>query len=152
MNLAILRGNRIWDKVLSIILVMAILAALGILGYIVATPRTGEEFTEFYILGVSGQAADYPKEVKLGEEGRVIVGIANHEGERVSYRIQVRIDGVKDSRIVAVVLDNKQEWEGRVSFTPNKVGDKQKVEFLLYKNEDTEPSLEPLHLWIDVTG
>jgi uncharacterized membrane protein len=120
------------------------------LGYVIVTPQVGERFTEFYILGLNGKAADYPKEVRVGKEGKVIVGIVNHEHEVVSYRIEVRIDGVKNNEVDAVVLANAQKWEGIVSFVPDKVGDNQKVEFLLYKNGEAEPSLNPLCLWIDV--
>ena len=38
------------------------MGALGALGYVIATPRVGKGFTEFYILGLSGRAADYPQD------------------------------------------------------------------------------------------
>ena len=141
----------IWNKVLSIILVIAILGALGTLGYIIAVPKVGERFTEFYILGLNGKAMDYPSELKLGEEGRVIVGIANREHEIVSYRLEVRIDGMKNNEIEPIVLGHNEKWEEIVSFTPDKAGNREKVEFLLYKNGEAEPFLEPLRLWLDVT-
>jgi len=53
-------------------------------GYVIAVPKVGERFTEFYILGLNGKAMDYPSELKLGEGGKVIVGIANREHEIVS--------------------------------------------------------------------
>ena len=79
-------GHResIWDRILSIILVLLILGALGTLGYVIATPKVGETFTEFYILGQEGKAADYPKELNTGQEGRVIVGVVNHEGRMLA--------------------------------------------------------------------
>ncbi len=136
--------------VLSIILVVAILGALGVLSYFIVAPKVGERFTEFYILGLGGKATDYPKEIRVGEEGKVIVGIMNHEHEVVRYRVEVKIDGVKDNEVGPVVLANEQRWEEVVTFTPDKAGDNQKVEFILYKNEEAEPSLKLLHLWIDV--
>ena len=136
--------------VLSIILVVAILGALGVLSYFIVAPNVGERFTEFYILGLGGKATDYPKEIRVGEEGKVIVGIMNHEHEVVRYRVEVKIDGVKDNEVGPVVLANEQRWEEVVTFTPDKAGDNQKVEFILYKNEEAEPSLKLLHLWIDV--
>ncbi len=33
---------------------------------------------------------------------------------------------------------------------PEVAGENQKVEFLLYKDAETEPCLEPLRLWVDV--
>jgi uncharacterized membrane protein len=91
----------IWSRVPSIILVLAIVGALGMLGYAIASPKAGEKFTEFYILGLDGKAIDYPEELIVGEEGKV------------------------------------------------KVGDNQKVEFLLYK-QGWNGVYQRLHLWVDV--
>ena len=133
-----------------VVLVVAILGALGTLGYVIAAPKVGERFTEFYILGMGGKAADYPRELAVGEEAEVVVGIVNHEYEPVSYRVEVRIGGVGSDEVGPVVLEHEQKWEGTVSFTPDKAGDNQKVEFVLYKGEEVEPYLM-LHLWIDVS-
>jgi len=142
-------GGGTWNRVFSIILVVVILGALGSLSYFIAKPKV-ETFTEFYILGLDGKAIDYPKEIRVGEEGKIIAAIANHEHEVVSYRVEVRIDEVKNKEVGPFVLDNEQKWEEIVSFTPNKAGDNQKVTFFLYKNGEDEPYLKPLHLWINV--
>lgn len=142
-------GGGTWNRVFSIILVVVILGALGSLSYFIAKPKV-ETFTEFYILGLDGKAIDYPKEIRVGEEGKIIAAIVNHEHEVVSYRVEVRIDEVKNNEVGPFVLDNEQKWEGIVSFTPDKAGDNQKVTFFLYKNGEDEPYLKPLHLWIDV--
>jgi len=150
------QGQSMPDKVLSVVLIVAILGAIGTLGYAIATPRVGEKFTEFYILGSGGKAEDYPTELKVGEEGRVIVGIVNHEQERTSYKVEVWIDGEKaklriegeDRDEISVELENEGKWEQEVGFVPQKAG-RQKVEFVLYK--EGEPYFEePLYLWIDV--
>ena len=140
-----------WNRVLSAILVLAILGALGTLGYVIAAPKVGERFTEFYLLGLDGKAADYPKEMSVGEEGKVIVGIVNHRHEAVSYWVEVKIDGVKNKEIGSIVLAHGKKWENEISFTPELAGENQKVEFLLFKNEEADPCLEPLYLWVDVT-
>jgi len=142
-------GGGTWNRVFSIILVVVILGALGSLSYFIAKPKV-ETFTEFYILELDGKAIDYPTEIRVGEEGKIIAAIVNHEHEVVSYRVEVRIDEVKNNEVGPFVLDNEQKWEGIVSFTPDKAGDNQKVTFFLYKNGEDEPYLKPLHLWIDV--
>lgn len=139
------------DKGLSIGLVVAIVAALGCLGYVIANPKQGEKFTEFYILGPEGKAENYPQQVMLGEEARVILGIVNHEHQPLSYRVEIKINGVKNKEIGTAILAHEEKWEQVVGFTPEEVGVKQKVEFWLYKDEEAQPCLkEPLHLYVDV--
>ena len=151
------RGQSTPDKVLSVVLAVVIAGAIGTLGYVVATPKVGEKFTEFYILGPEGKAENYPEELTVGEEGRVILGIVNHEQKGASYKVEVWIDGEKaklriegeDMDEIKVELENEEEWREEVGIVPQKAGEKQKVEFVLYK--EGEPYFEePLHLWIDV--
>jgi len=151
------QGQSMPDKVLSVVLVVAIAGAVGTLGYAIATPRVGEKFTEFYILGPEGRAANYTTELKVGKEGRVILGIVNHEQEEASYKVEVWIDGEQaklrvegeDRDEIGVDLEHEGKWEKEVGFVPQTAGENQTVEFVLYK--DREPYFEePLHLWIDV--
>jgi len=141
-------GESAWDKVLSIVLVTAILGALGMLVYVIAVPNI-EEFTEFYILGPDKKAANYPQRLAAGEEGKVTVGIVNHEGEEVSYRLEVRVGSEKKRNVEPIMLNTEQKWEEIVGFTVDDAGDRQKVEFLLYKLGQMEV-YDSLHLWIDV--
>jgi len=141
-------GSRL-NKALSVILTIAILGTIGVLIFIFAFPKGGEKFTEFYILGLDGKATDYPEELRPGETGKVIVGIVNHEQQTVSYRVEVRINGTKKNEVDSITLDNEAKWEDTISFTPDTVGDGQKIEFLLFKNNEPEYNLGT-HLWIDV--
>ncbi len=143
------RQGKGWDRMLSIILTLAILGALGMLGYAIASPKVGEKFTEFYIEGLEGKAADYPEELVVGGEGQVTVGIINREQETVTYRVEVAIDGVKNNGVGPVALDHDGKWEQIIAFTASKAGDNQRVEFLLYKQGQTEV-YQQLHLWVDV--
>ena len=137
------------DRILSIVLVLSMVVAVGAIGYMFAAPPQGEQFTEFYVLGPGGEAADYPTQLAIGEEGTVLVGIVNHEGEETSYTLQVTTDGVKDSEVGPIVLADGDTWEEAVSFIPQHNGDSQKVEFLLYRNGENEPC-QTLHLFVDV--
>jgi len=138
-----------WDKVLSVVLVIAILGALGMLGYVIASPRVGEKFTEFYILGPGEEATDYPQEFNIGETYEVVLGIINHEHQEVSYLVEIRTAETLIGELGPVVLEHDQEWEREVSFTLVKSGDNQKVEFLLYKQGQNEV-YRSLHLWVNV--
>ena len=144
------KGRFSIDKVLSIVLILVILGAMGTLGYVLATPRVGEKFTEFYILGLEGEVENYPKEAVVGREQTVIVGIINREQESVSYRLQVRVDGVTNNEVGPLVLAHNEKWEEVVGFTPHRVGDNQRVEFLLYRSDESMPYQEPLRLWVNV--
>ncbi len=138
-----------WDKILRIILVFAILGALGIIGYVIATPKVGERFTEFYLLGLEDKAADYPEELKVGEEGRVTVGIVNWEHETMGYRVEVRVEGIRNTEVETIVLEHDEKWEEEIGFIPKIASEKQKVEFLLYKEGQSEV-YQTLYLWVDV--
>lgn len=135
--------------ILSFVFVVAILGAVGALGYFLMTPKLGDNFTEYYVLGLGGKATDYPTELRIGEEGRVIVGIVNREHQQVSYRLEVVIDGVENGSIESGTLEHGGQWEEIVTFTPYVVGDNQKVEFLLYRLDQNEV-YQRLHLWINV--
>jgi len=143
-------GTGAWEKILSLVLVITILGALGMAGYAIAKPKVGQKFTEFYVLGLEGAATDYPRELVAGKEGRVIIGIINNEYEIVTYRVEVGIDGEKNKEVGGITLEHGEQWENEVSFTPEIVGDNQKVEFFLYKNGESAPCFEPLHLLVDV--
>lgn len=140
------------NKVLSISLAVAIVAALGCLVYVITAPKQGEKFTEFYILNTEGETSNYPDQVALGEPVELIVGIINHEYEPTSYRLEIKIDEAINEAITTATLACEEKWEETVSFTPQTPGERQKVEFWLYKNDEAEPYFEgPLHLYIDVT-
>ncbi len=142
-------GNNWWSKLLSVVLAIAVLGALGMMGYMAATPR-GEKFTEFYILGSEGEAADYPKELLVGEEGKVIIGIINNEYQNLYYYVEIWSAEAQIGELEPVLLLHEQKWEGEVSFVPKTAGGDQKVEFQLYKEGQTEVS-QSLHLWVDIT-
>lgn len=127
------------DKALSGILGFLILAAIGAIVYITHTPPIGGRFTEFYLLGVDGKAEAYPKELAVGEEGKVLVGIVNHEYQEMHYRVVVRIGRIENEEIGPVALEHDEEWEQEVSFIPEKAGEKQEVEFFLFRVGDSEP-------------
>lgn len=108
------RGISSGHKVLSIALVVAIVGALGVIGYVIATPKIGHQFTEFYILGPEGKATLYPIELAVGEKGRATIGIINREHNEVSYRLEV----------APIVLKPDEKWEDEVSFTPEVAGER----------------------------
>ncbi|WP_292521983.1 DUF1616 domain-containing protein [Methanoculleus sp.] len=76
------------DRGLSSLLVVAIVAALATTAYVIAVPKEGEHFTEFYILGPGGKAADYPTDPRVNSAQSLIVGVGNHEYREVAYTVE----------------------------------------------------------------
>jgi uncharacterized membrane protein len=138
------------SKTLSIVLGLAILGAVAAIIYVVTVAVPGDAFTEFYILGPGKKAADYPTQLKVGEEARLIIGISNQERQTVSYQVEIQIGGVASDELGPISLNPGEKFEQPVTFTPDTPGERQKVEFLLYKQGEIEV-YKTLYLWIDVT-
>lgn len=141
-----------WNKALSVILVISIcvLGAVGTIAYKIAAPKQTDKFTEFYILGPAGEAEGYPTELTVGEEGKVVLGIVNHEHmDNLAYSVEILINGEENKTIGLIYLNNGKKWEETVGFIPKEVGENEEVEFLLFKNGEAEP-YSSLHIWINV--
>nr|QNO53224.1 hypothetical protein HNLOENAD_00024 [Methanosarcinales archaeon ANME-1 ERB6] len=141
------------DKILTVILLIAIITALAATVYVIVTLKKGEEFTEFYILGPGGKAADYPTDLSAGEKGEVIVGVVNHEYENVSYLFRVMLE----NRTIgerSFQLAHNETLEFPFMFTVEEKGRK-KLEFILFEegqgeDEGAAMPYRELHLWINV--
>lgn len=142
------KGNSVWDRVLSVTLVLALLMGLVMLAYTLANPAM-DKFTEFYILGLDGKAINYPQELSKGETGKLLVGIVNREQETATYWIEIIVDDVTTNPYGKVTLEDRQKWEEEVSFTLYHAGENQKVEFRLFRQEYPSVYLN-LHLWTNV--
>lgn len=138
------------DKILAAGSVIAVIAA-GLGGYFLGPSHHGEEFTEFYILGEGGKMEDYPTDLIVGEEGKLIVGIKNHEYRTENYRVLLTLENNPIESIESIKLNHGENWEEPVTFTVQEPGENMKLQALLYKGENTEPYRE-LHLWITVEG
>ena len=138
------------DKALSVILIITIIVSIVALVYVIVTPKQGEKFTEFYILGLGGKAYDYPTQVQVGNESTVIVGVVNHEYMLVNYTMQISLRNTS-LKSIDLSLRHNETWEKPASYTINKSGDGQKVEFLLYKEGNFTHPYRDLHLWVNVS-
>jgi len=138
------------NKILSIVLTLTIFCSFGLLGYLIFGPKVWEKYSEYYILGSEGEVGDYPEVLSVGEEGNVTVVIINHEQDALTYQIEVMIDQVNNNEVGPIMLEDEEKWEGTVIFIPDKVGNKQRVDFWISKNGDIGPDFQPLRLWVDV--
>ncbi|NJD78821.1 MAG: DUF1616 domain-containing protein [Candidatus Methanoperedens sp.] len=137
------------DKVLTIILILSIIVSIFMLIYVIATPKQGEKFTEFYILGDNGKAEGYPSLMEAGKDSSVIVGIVNHEYIPVNYTLEISLnnDSLSTRRIQ---LMYNSTWEERVVFTPRERGDDMMLQFLLFKEGNFTEPYRDLQLQVDV--
>jgi uncharacterized membrane protein len=159
------------DKALTVVLVISILSSVVALVYVVAVPRQGESFTEFYILGPSGNATDYPRNLTVGEDASVIIGIANHEHRTVTYTVELWLVNMSFENNVTnvhamyffdsfnVTLEHtdvdlegewQPQWERPYHFNVSVEGNF-KLWFLLYKDEAPSLPFPPAYM-MDYTG
>jgi uncharacterized membrane protein len=139
------------DRILTIILILSIVASIIMLIYVIATPKQGEKFTEFYILGDNGKAEGYPTRLEAGKTSSVIVGITNHEYVLTNYTLNISLEN-DTLNTMQVQLMHNATWEEKVLFTPEKTGDNLKLEFLLYKEDNITAPYRYLHLWVNVSS
>ncbi len=170
-------GDTPLSRALSVVLILAVLGTIGTLVYTVAFPRVGERFTQFYILGKAGQAANYPVNFTLKNGavtsvdyggglitytgiGAITVGIVNDEQAATAYTVQVVIDGtpvaiVVDGQTVdgigPVTLQNGEKYEQLIGFAPLHTGDSQRVDFVLLVG-GSPYFTDPPHIWINVAA
>jgi len=147
------QGSRL-DRILSIVLVISILLSVVTLVYVVVTPKQGEKFTEFYILGAGGMADNYNTNLVAGESVDVIVGIVNHEYAPLNYSLELRLNNetmdIPDS-YRHIPLEHNATWEQPLSVTPELTGSDMKLQYLLYREDNMSEPYRDLHLWINVT-
>ncbi|NLB00311.1 MAG: DUF1616 domain-containing protein [Methanomicrobiales archaeon] len=159
-----------FDRILSVVLIAAVLIAIATTVFIITTPKEGEKFTEFYILGPRGKAADYPTEFMSGTPQTVIIGIGNHEYRDITYTVETfavesRFNAAANQSTVvsaalldrfSVTVPHNQTVEQPYTFRimdPNT----NRIEFLLFTgdppdniptNNISNAGYRNLHLWL----
>ena len=140
--------NRI-DRILTGVLLISIILSIFMLVYVIVTPKQGEKYTEFYLLGPGGKAEGYPSNLTAGNTESVIVGVANHEYATVNYTLKVKIkEEVLNEQHIQIV--HNQTWEKPIKFTPVSQGNSLKLDFLLYKENNFTIPYRDTHLWVNV--
>jgi uncharacterized membrane protein len=133
------------NKLLSFILIIAVLATAGTLIIAIASPKVGEKFTQFYILGLNNKAQEYPVQVVVRDarvtqviygDGapavddsrlQVTLGVVNQERKDTSYTVIVRVNDqpvdfsyvdASENSSGKIVLQPGQQWERVITFAP----------------------------------
>jgi uncharacterized membrane protein len=131
------------ERALLIALVLSIFVASAMLVYAKLTFQH-EKFTALYILGKDGKAEDYPKGFYLGQPQEIAVGVENYERNNAGYELKVKLNGalLEEERFS---LAHEERWLKDITFVPTRVGERSRLEFLLYKEGRPHRSV---HLWV----
>lgn len=136
------------DNILTGILIFTLIIAIGMIFFVITTPKVGEKFTEFYVLNAYGKADNYQTNLKIDQPVAYLIGIVDHEYMPVDYTVNV----VLDQKVLAykeIRLNHNDTWEDKITVVPDKEGTNMKLEFWLFKDKNfTEPYRE-LHLRIN---
>lgn len=158
LNLSAITSKGKLDKALNIVIVISIILSVAISVYVLVTPKQRDKFTEFYILGPSGNTTDYPKKLSIGNNYSVHLVVGNHEYKTVNYTIEIWLINLSEDKIESIIHNmwfvdkilttlkhtdieirktKTPQWEYNYSFSINRTGSF-KLTFLLF----TTPSEE----------
>jgi uncharacterized membrane protein len=161
------------DAVLTVMLVVGILLAVGTVAYGVGVPKSRTAYTEFYVVTENESSelvmADYPTNLSRGESASLVVGLHNHEHERVEYTVVVELQRVRQAndsthiladrelRRFRVTLADDERWRRPHTVRPTMTGEGLRLQYLLYRGEvpaDPHPGSadRELHLLVNVSA
>jgi len=156
------------DKALVMATIGLLIVSGGLAYNIATTPRTGERFTEFAILGETGIADDYPTNLTVNEYGTISVMVINREYETVNYTVVVGLgndlDEMEDVGDIApefdlsfpsnntykdmdLSLDHEERWNQSMNFSVETSGH-YRLSFFLLRDDEIYRNL---HLWIEIS-
>jgi uncharacterized membrane protein len=167
------KGNSRVDRLLTVVITLAMLSAVLATVYVITVPKEGEKFTEFFILGEKQKAADYPDRISVGQQYPLYIGVGNHEYRTVTYTIETwrmnrEFENVTNtSRILAMDLLWRQSLtlaDNETTRIPYNLSFEKtgynRVEFLLFNETVPGPevssgdrinaSYQDIHLWVSI--
>jgi uncharacterized membrane protein len=161
------------NRIVSVLLLIAIIAAVVTTIYVIVVPKDGEKFTEFFILGEKGKAADYPSRLFVGDNASLFIGIGNHEYRNITYTVETYLvnmsfdEKTNTSSLLAmdrldrftVPLSHNQTRTLPYTFVPERTG-YNRIEFLLFNEsvpdervqgmDRINQSYRDLNLWVTI--
>lgn len=159
------------DAALNVVLILSVLLAIGSVGYAVAVPPQGEQFTEFYLLTEDSDgelvADDYPETLRVGETTTLTFGIGNNEYETTEYTVVVQLQETttvsNNTTVVSrteldrfrTTVEHNETYHEEHTVQPTQAGEDLRIKYLLYRGSPptrptTETAYRDLHLWVDV--
>lgn len=159
------------DGVLNVVLVVAVVLAMGTLLYGLAAPQPEADSTEVQLLTETDEgelvAGEYPEAIPPGESAEMIVGVTNDRAESATYTVVIEAQHVEADGDDLTVLDEAEL--GRLQLTtepgeratqettisPPMAGENIRLNYYLYEDgapDDAGPETADDHLWITVDG
>jgi len=153
-----LKSKNKLDLFLNVLIIFSLIIVIIVVTYVLITPKQKEIITEFYLLGSGENTTEFQKNVSMGENNSVIIGVANHEYRTIDYTIEVWLinqSQVENNSIIQNMwfvdkilirldhidmnIDNikKSQWEYLYTFNANKTG-LFKLTFLLFTTSTNE--------------
>ena len=167
-------GKNSVDRFLSVVLALIMIIAIITTVFVIVAPKEGgERFTEFYILGETQMATNYPNQIITGQNYPMYIGVGNHENRNTTYTIETwllrtEFDNVTNSsRIITMDPNNRLSFtlaHNQTMIIPYNLSVKKtgydRVEFLLFNEsvpgfdvtgkDRINASSRELHLWVTI--
>lgn len=136
------------------VLAASVVLAASTLAYTVAVPQPGQSFSQLQLLTESGSGdlvtAGYPTNATADSEESVHLRVENHENERATYTLVVKLQRVTTDAGTTSVAQERQlrrmertlspgeTWKPRVEFVPEMTGDDLRLVGLLFEGDVPE--------------
>jgi len=160
-------------RALSLVLIAVIILVVATTTFVLAVPKEGEIFTNFFILGADQKMADYPTHLTIGENSSLFIGISNHEYRTVTYTVETyfvnltpnkttnrsTIDAMERIDQFTVPVSYNETRILPYSFVPEKAG-YNRIELLLFNESVPDETISGmdrinqsernLHFWVSI--
>jgi len=151
-------------RMANVAAVVAALLVVSSAGFALANPPQHERFTEFYVAGGSGggtptgNVSDYPSTFAVGQSRTVTLGVANHEGQEVTYSVVAVLrrggTGGSGGEVLAtktVTVADGDRQRVPMAVTPTRGGADVRLQFLLYRGDPpATPSTDSAYRVLDL--
>jgi len=152
----------------NIALAVSLLVAVTTVGYALAAPQDGEEYTSLQLLTEteSGDlvAGGYPDEVEPGESIPLVIGVENQEQEAMNYTVVVQEERIEAGevvdrtqlRVIDYSLSDGGVGYGERELTPTETPGDVRITVLVYTDEvpetpSTENAYRHAYFWTEIT-
>lgn len=162
------RGRSELDGVLNVALAAAIVLSAGVVTFALVSPADGATYTQASLLTETENgtlvAADYPRNLTVGESGELVLLVENYERETVNYSVVAQLQRVEsDGTVVeANEVDRFSQtvrpgdaWELTHGVAPEMAGDDLRLTYLIYRgpapeDPDVDSAYRHVTLWMNV--